>query len=361
MTSESHTIMDGKVHLYRRENSSLWQCAVYLGGRNHRASTRQKSLALAIEVAREWYMDRHADERLRRRGMTAATSGASPAAAPAERVLKDHLRKGMAGPKLPTFREAATAFVAEYEVITQGERNAQYVAQKSRQLDIHLLPFFGDRPVVEVTAGLIQEYRVHRMSEHKDEGKGTKADPGYWEQPKNWRNRKKGRPARATMHSEMVTLRQVLKTANRKGWIAGLPDMSAPYKSSGKISRRAWFSPEEYKRLYEATRERARNPKNERWRPECEQLHDYVLFMVNTGLRPDECSRLQYRDASVVVDEDTVSGAASTRAATLRHVIESSIDQAAAATGFGAYAQGRSSSRRLWRWPLISLVMTSSM
>ena len=71
------------------------------------------------------------------------------------------------------------------------------------------------------------------------------------------------------------------------------------------MTHRAWFSPAEYKLLYEATRERARNPRNERWRGECEQFHDYVLFMVNTGLRPDEASRLEYRDVSVVVDVDT--------------------------------------------------------
>ena len=65
------------------------------------------------------------------------------------------------------------------------------------------------------------------------------------------------KPARATLHGEIVTLRQILKTANRKGWIAAIPDMSAPYKTSGKVEHRAWFSPEEYTMLYEATRERA--------------------------------------------------------------------------------------------------------
>jgi len=40
---ESHTLMDGKVHVYRRENSRFWQCAVFLGGRNHRQTTRQKT------------------------------------------------------------------------------------------------------------------------------------------------------------------------------------------------------------------------------------------------------------------------------------------------------------------------------
>jgi hypothetical protein len=69
MASESHTLMDGKVHVYRRENSRFWQCAVFLSGRNHRASTHQDSLVLAMEFARDWYMDRYADDRLRRRGI----------------------------------------------------------------------------------------------------------------------------------------------------------------------------------------------------------------------------------------------------------------------------------------------------
>ena len=64
--------------------------------------------------------------------------------------------------------------------------------------------------------------------------------------------------------------------------------MAASYKASGKIVHRAWFSPEEYKKLYEATRKRALEPKQQRFRWECEQLHDFVLFAFNTGLRPDE-------------------------------------------------------------------------
>src|SRR6185295_3695560 len=36
---------------------------------------------------------------------------------------------------------------------------------------------------------------------------------------------------------------------------------------------------------------------------ESEQLHDYVLFMANTGLRPDEANRLEYRDVKIVEDD----------------------------------------------------------
>ena len=102
-----------------------------------------------------------------------------------------------------------------------------------------------------------------------------------------------------------MTLRQVLKTAMRHGWLDHLPDFSEPYKTHGKISHRAWFSPDEYKKLYEATRRRVQNPKRKRYGWQYAQLHDYVLFMANTGLRPDEAARLEFRDVTVVDDQST--------------------------------------------------------
>jgi integrase len=107
------------------------------------------------------------------------------------------------------------------------------------------------------------------------------------------------------LHHEVVTLRLVLKTAERQGWIKFVPSLSPPYKASGKVGHRAWFSPEEYKQLYTATRARADNPPKPRWKWECEQLHDFVLFMVNTGLRPDEAARLEFRDVKIVDDKAT--------------------------------------------------------
>jgi integrase len=135
----------------------------------------------------------------------------------------------------------------------------------------------------EITAGTINEYRIHRL----EKSNAMRGKP----------------PAHNTTHQEIVTLRQIFKTALRHGWIDHLPDLSEPYRSSPKISHRAWFSPEEYKQLYEATRKRALDPKQPRFLWEAEQLHDYVLFSANTGLRPDEAMRLQFRDVTVVEDE----------------------------------------------------------
>ena len=287
MPAERHTLLDGRVHVYRRESSRFWQCAIYLSGRNYRASTHQDRLDAALTVAREWAFDRIAEDRLGGRSLRLNQSLATEMTATALAPVRSSNAK--------TFREAAEAFVAEYGVLTRGERNAYYVSQKATHLRLRLIPFFGDTPVADVSAGMIQDYRLHRLTPAVAPERKSGGGRRSIEKP----------PSRSTLHKEIVTLRQVLKTANRKGWISALPDMSATYKSSGKIAHRAWFSPEEYKRLHDATLERARQPLKERWRLECEQFHDYVVFMANTGLRPDEASRLQYRDVSIVNDEAT--------------------------------------------------------
>jgi integrase len=256
--TEHHELRNGKVHIYRREGSSNWQCSTYLNGKNWRRSTGEDSLERAKDFAEDWYLSL--------RG-------------------KKHAGVLKVG---KTFKQAADQFLLEYETITQGERAASYIHTLQTKLRVHLLPFFGEKVLSEITPGLVQEYRVHRTTSRVDKKTG---------EPK--------RPARQTIHQEIVTLRHVLKTANRHGWLPYLPDLSAPYKTSGKISHRAWFSPEEYKLLYKATRERAKNPINPRWRRECEKFHDYILFMVNTGLRPDEAKRLQFRDVSIVTDHAT--------------------------------------------------------
>lgn len=251
--NQTHQVMRGKVQVYRRENSRYWQCSTYLNGRNWRVSTKEKDLPDAKHFAEDWYIE---------------LKGKSQAG-----VLK-------AGRK---FKEAAEKFLEEYPIITQGDRSPYHIQQKEQKLRAIILPYLGEKVLAEITAGTIQEYRLHRAKTCKT-GKP---------------------PTRSTMHQEIVAIRQVLKTAIRHGWLQHLPDLSVPYRTAGKINHRAWFSPKEYKRLYEATRERAANPKNERWRHACEQMHDYVLFMVNTGLRPDEASRLEFRDVAIVTDEAT--------------------------------------------------------
>jgi len=254
--TEQHSILGDKVHVYKRPNSSHWQCSSYLGGKNRRTSTKEDSLSKAKEVAEDWYLQ-----------------------------LRGKLRTGEIRTE-KNFSEASEAFLNEYDIITQGQRSRIYVEGQHSRSRIHLVPFFGPMGLSEITAGTVQDYRIHRLQESV----ARRGKP----------------PAHNTMHHEIVILRQTLKTAVRKGWLDRLPDLSEPYRTSPKVSHRAWFSPEEYKKLYEATRKRAHAPLKPRFKWESEQLHDYVLFAANTGLRPDEARRLQFRDVTVV--EDDASG-----------------------------------------------------
>jgi integrase len=136
----------------------------------------------------------------------------------------------------------------------------------------------------EITAGKVDGYRIHRLGEC---------------------NTARGKPpAHNTTHQEIVALRQIFKTALRYGWIDHLPDLSAPYRASAKISRRAWFSPEEYKQLYEATRKRAHMILSSPIF--VGKRNNFTIMFCSPrilGLRPDETMRLQFRDVAVVEDE----------------------------------------------------------
>ena len=160
---EKHTILGGKVHLYQRNESPKWHCSAFLAGKNHRKSTKETSLSKAKDVAEDWFFD-----------------------------LRDKEKRGeIIGERV--FADAAERFMHEYEVLTEGERNPRWVKDHYRRIKMHLNPFFGKMGLSQITSGTVQDYRISRT-----QGEGGKKPP-----------------SRSTLHHEIVTLRQVLKTAAR--------------------------------------------------------------------------------------------------------------------------------------------------
>jgi integrase len=283
-----HEILGGKVTLYKRDGR-FWQCAASVGGKQYRATTKKEELPQAEDAAEDWYLE-----------------------------LRGKFKRGDLG-KLEeanaekTFGEAAEQFLREYPIITEGQRSETYVDGIVRRLRKHIIPFMGPKPLSQVTSGFIQEYFIHRIETAK-ENKAAKAAARAERAVKAEKTKatevmvkaqSRAPLARNTLHQERVAIRQVLKSAVRHGDLPALPDMSQPYKTNSKISHRAWFSPDEYKLLYKATRDRVENPIRKKFQKDYEDLHDYVLFMVNTGLRPDESKRIDFRDVKVVNDRDS--------------------------------------------------------
>lgn len=262
----NHEILGGRVQLFQRQNSKFWQCSCSVGGQQYRTSTKEERLAPAKSFAEDWFLGLFGAERT------------------GDLVKKD-------APREITFADVAEQFMLEYETITQGERSRKWVEGYEIRLRLHLLPYFGDMPISQITEGRVQDYRVYRATQA---GRQSKNAPKGYIKP----------PSPSTIHDEIVALRQVLKTAARHDWIKHVPNLTPTYKSQGKIVHRAWFSPSEYKELYRATRDHVKSILP-RYKWNAEQLHDFVLFMGNTGLRPDEVKLLQHRDVAIVKDGAT--------------------------------------------------------
>ena len=168
-----------------------------------------------------------------------------------------------------------------------GQRSPKWVQGHKDRLRLHILPYFGSMDLSSISSGMAQEYRAYRMTK-----------PDDWDDDKDWKP-----PARKTIHNEVVTLSMVLKTALRHGWIDYIPDLSDPYRRQSKVEHRPWFTPKEYKQHYTATRANAVDPPRSAHAWHAEQLHDFVLFAANTGLRPDELKQLEFRDVEIVDDD----------------------------------------------------------
>jgi integrase len=264
----THLMFDGRLQLYKRGNGRFWQCAARVGGERFRDSTKEEHLDRAKDVAEEWYLD-----------------------------LRGKLRHGEIIKKEKTFREAAELYVRDARVLAASVRSPKYIKYLEQRMNAHILPFLGDYPISAVNKGLVQAYRVKRAEDMlaRTRREPTKDDPG----------RPGKTPARSTMLNEIVHIRQVLKHAEGLGWIPYVPSLSTPYMTQGKKGRRAWFSPEEYEQLYTATRRRITEGKRRGWKSQYEDMHHFVLFMANTGLRPDEAMRLEIRDVKIEEDYAT--------------------------------------------------------
>src|SRR3984885_3686350 len=119
--AEQHTILGGKVYVYKRPNSSRWQCSSFFAGKNRRTSTKEESLSKAKEVAEDWYLQ------LRGKILTGKLKGEK------------------------TFREVSEQFLRECEIMTRGERGKEYVKGQYLRSSVHFVPLFRKNDISQIT------------------------------------------------------------------------------------------------------------------------------------------------------------------------------------------------------------------
>ena len=140
--------------------------------------------------------------------------------------------------------------------------------------------FFSKRDIGAITTDDIREFLKFRV-EHSQ----------------------KGKLASSSQKRSLVCLRLIFKSAYERGLIANIPIMP---KIKVERTPRGWLDKKEYRLLWEKARVLARQAKRagdsdgyDRWM----EMFDFIIFMVNTFLRPSEWSLLQHKHIEVIDDE----------------------------------------------------------
>jgi integrase len=179
----------------------------------------------------------------------------------------------------------------------------------------YFIPYFGDHHVADMPDAFIEKYWDWRINYHNPERrKELGLDKPI---PANAARI----PAQKTLDMEAGMLRQIFRWGKRVGFVKREPWIKPPKVSHGKgVARRPSFEEGEWKAVYEGLRvwvvqhmtvtPGANGGKLHRAGPHAmhryqrELLRNYVLFMANSGLRPNEARQLLWRDVRTEEGED---------------------------------------------------------
>ena len=229
-----------RLKIYRIPASPYWWVRATFGDRRITKSTKETDRSKAVSFARNFYDDCL----LNRREIPIETSRQFGRCA---ELLLEECR-----------HRAKT-----------GERNSRFARDLKQILDQRILPFFKTFRVPDIT--------YQHLSRFVDSMRADECSA-------------------STIKRALVSVRQVLKHSVKVGLIHQIPSFpTITYKDSP----RPWFSPDEYEHLKKVAEELAKESKFE-YKGEriTFEIRDFIIFMVNSFLRPSDWVELQRKHIS---------------------------------------------------------------
>ena len=221
--------------LFRMPASRYWYVRMYMRGRGLvKKSTQCEKLADAKHFAITWYEDLL----LEKRGYQAI--GAESFSVFASKLQDTQARQ-----------------------IKRGELSEDMLDADKMRLDKDLFPHFAGTHISKIDYNAVDAF----LDELKDE-----------------RNL-----SQSTLKKYVVTIRKVLKEAERDGAINYIPALPTVKRND---TPRPWFSPKEYQKVLDSCRELRDNPPP-KYQFDFGELYDFIIFMIHTFLRPSEWKMLQ--------------------------------------------------------------------
>lgn len=245
---EQHKRRDDRLHIIRHEGSKVYLWRAFFDGKYYVKSTQETNLKTAIKLAGEAY------DRLRFHH--------EQTGAPVHDHTWDDATKGMLEEQkvLMAVKERASNHLNNYEV-------------KLKVID----RFFSGKPLHSISADSLEQYKARRITDSQTN-------------EKFFRNKV---ISMKTLHQDFIVIRQTLKFAKRKGWISAVPDQP---RIPVKAVARPWFSREEYRKLLAISEARIKRSTNPNEKLARQDLHDYIVFLVHTGVRIGESLNIRRKD-----------------------------------------------------------------
>ena len=230
-----------RLKIFRIPASSYWWVRATFGERRIKRSTKETEKSKALVYARQFY--------------------------------EDLLRNNHAVPlkTSKSFSRVARSLEDERsQRAMSGERNQRFGVDLRRQLECRIEPFFKQYALADISYPLLGRF----VTEMRQDG----ASPN-------------------TIKSHLVSLRQILKHAIKLGLLDKMPIFPTV---SVRDNPRPWFSEDEYERLKEACRQLVSERKFS-WKSEriSEELYHFVIFMVNSFLRPSDWHGLKRKHITI--------------------------------------------------------------
>ena len=252
-----HKYKDEKLHVFKRDDSKFWLCRFYADGKYKVSSTGEENLRDARDYAETWYDDIRYNQR---------------------HGVPIHSKKF--GFVASEYLEYQKTLVKNYEravktgsIKKSGKVRGKYRTQRQ---------------------ALDYSYRINALTKYLSKYDINKIQRKEIE---NYVDERMKSCSMTTVRYDLTALSLLLQFAERKEYITHIPQF--PKLDVSTTNPRPAFTIEEWHTLLDASEERIKNARGSRQRYEREQLHDFMVFSVHTGMRVNEVLSVKYKDCKI--------------------------------------------------------------
>ncbi len=248
--TETYSYREGRIFLYKRPNSKYFQCRLNIENIKGYVikSCKTSNIGKALKFAEDTY------DNLRFKKLNNLPL------------------------KTKTFRQIFNEWFAR---ANKSEYRQEFYNGRAK---LYLFPYFGDYNVEDITENIIDDYWHWRRNYYKDN-------------PDKLTGNNAEIPSAQSLKMEKTAIQEVLQYAHRRGYIRAVPAIT--FKPRAKTENRDTFNKDEYTTLLNGlsvwhTRARKRSDVYQR-----KMVYNLVLFLANTGIRPNEFYKIKWKNISV--------------------------------------------------------------